>query len=486
MTTKAANIAQAARLANSDGTIESTTLDGLDSTQFLRSDASDTMTGDLTITSGSLYTNNPVHSKKPYINVDFSRGNTINDPRIQNNRGSEGSYIDRDGVMRFAPPFTNRIDYYWYSTEHYVDGYTTVLGVNPDGQCRGMLAEPAATNYVKYTSNLGDVYSLNGWGKTGSITFSDTNAYNDGVKAPDGTWSATKLEFDPATSGTQYFDWVPSNLLSMPAVNQGDYWTYSIWIKGDPGQVVGIALLIPTGGNIEKYYITTGEWQRISVSKEYNAGETIRVHPLIIRNNPGTPKTAEGGYVGVYAETLYVWGPQLEFGKWPTSNIRCFGTNATRSSDAILINSDHLRHYTKEATWYCESSSYIDYTAANYNSTAIGSSDSSNRYQVRYDDQSGIHAIGYTSGAGSVFAMDTNNFANYSRVALALKTNDFAFSVNGATSLTDTAGSYSTNYDSICLGHWGSSEWLYGHIRKISIWDQRLTNAELENMTEIN
>ena len=52
MATKAANIAQAAREIDASGNVESNTLDGLDSSQFLRSDADDTTTGRLSATGG--------------------------------------------------------------------------------------------------------------------------------------------------------------------------------------------------------------------------------------------------------------------------------------------------------------------------------------------------------------------------------------------------------------------------------------------------
>jgi hypothetical protein len=50
MATKASNIAQAARTVDATGNVDGETLDGLDSSQFLRSDTSDTMTGDLEFT----------------------------------------------------------------------------------------------------------------------------------------------------------------------------------------------------------------------------------------------------------------------------------------------------------------------------------------------------------------------------------------------------------------------------------------------------
>jgi hypothetical protein len=50
MATKASNIAQAARTVDASGNIDGDTLDSLDSSQFLRSDTSDTMSGDLDIT----------------------------------------------------------------------------------------------------------------------------------------------------------------------------------------------------------------------------------------------------------------------------------------------------------------------------------------------------------------------------------------------------------------------------------------------------
>ena len=55
MATKAANIAQAAREIDASGNVESNTLDGLDSSQFLRSDADDLLSGRLAIKTGEQY-----------------------------------------------------------------------------------------------------------------------------------------------------------------------------------------------------------------------------------------------------------------------------------------------------------------------------------------------------------------------------------------------------------------------------------------------
>jgi len=49
MATKASNIAQAARTIDASGNVDGDTVDGLDSSQFLRSDTSDTMVGKLTL-----------------------------------------------------------------------------------------------------------------------------------------------------------------------------------------------------------------------------------------------------------------------------------------------------------------------------------------------------------------------------------------------------------------------------------------------------
>jgi hypothetical protein len=91
MATKASNIAQAARTVDASGNVDGDTLDSLDSSQFLRSDTSDTMNGNLFVTGGNYFT---VDTSGYFFsgngNYDagiFATGTTLTTIRTQSNLG---------------------------------------------------------------------------------------------------------------------------------------------------------------------------------------------------------------------------------------------------------------------------------------------------------------------------------------------------------------------------------------------------------------
>jgi hypothetical protein len=81
-------------------------------------------------------------------------------------------------------------------------------------------------------------------------------------------------------------------------------------------------------------------------------------------------------------------------------------------------------------------------------------------------------------GAASVFAA-----GSFGKHAAAYKPNDFAFTSNGATVVTDTDGIL----PSVSQLQFGAFATLFSsvHIRKLAYYPKRLTNAELQALTQI-
>ena len=115
---------------------------------------------------------------------------------------------------------------------------------------------------------------------------------------------------------------------------------------------------------------------------------------------------------------------------------------------------------------------------------------------MRYDDQSGIHGIGYTNISGSFASLfdlspSTQTFVQNAKVALSMKQDDYDFSVNGSPTVSDSAGLFPSP-NRLFFGSYrelnspSNSEQLNGAIRKFSYYDTKLTNAELEALTENN
>ena len=91
----------------------------------------------------------------------------------------------------------------------------------------------------------------------------------------------------------------------------------------------------------------------------------------------------------------------------------------------------------------------------------------------------------------SVVANTTNqavlNHGSYtvntdSKVALAVKENDFASSASGASAVADLAGTVPA-LDELIIGGWGTGQFINGHIKSIKYYPRRLTNAQLQDLT---
>ena len=80
-----------------------------------------------------------------------------------------------------------------------------------------------------------------------------------------------------------------------------------------------------------------------------------------------------------------------------------------------------------------------------------------------------------------------NDGETIQRIAASVGLNDFAFSGNGTSTQTDTSGIVPQNINRLGIGTSvkDTTELMSGHIRKISYYPTRLTNAELQALTEV-
>mgnify|MGYP000869987755 CR=1 FL=1 len=168
---------------------------------------------------------------------------------------------------------------------------------------------------------------------------------------------------------------------------------------------------------------------------------------------------------------------------------------------SLFVKSEKYNFWNdRESTIYAETETYIeDYTLGNYNASQYAFSPDTGRVQVRYDNNDGIHAIGFSSPAGvftNIFTLTppTATFVTSSKTALSIKQDDYDFSVNGSTisgTASDNTGPFPAP-TKLFLGSYreinspGNSEHLNGAIKKISYYDKKLTNAEMQALTENN
>ena len=70
------------------------------------------------------------------------------------------------------------------------------------------------------------------------------------------------------------------------------------------------------------------------------------------------------------------------------------------------------------------------------------------------------------------------------KVAMGIKLNNFAVSVDGGAVVTDTTGTVSNTLSQINIGKLGGgTQYLNGYIKSIKYYPRRLSNAQLQELT---
>ena len=182
---------------------------------------------------------------------------------------------------------------------------------------KGLLIEAAAaTNLLKYSHD----YAQGLWSKSGGGTGSAPVVTPNYGVAPDGTTTATRVQFD-AGAGASDSDW---SILSQTVAGliSGNPYTGSLFVKG----VAGTTLVFRhAGGGAYQIVALTGAWQRIA--KTEIAAETSGSFDVGLRGTYSSGTTAD----------VQVWHGQLEAGSFATSPIPTGASGIVRIADDVRL-----------------------------------------------------------------------------------------------------------------------------------------------------
>lgn len=375
-------------------------------------------------------------------------------------RASSASFFGPNGLLQSAGPNVPRVTY---------DPVTRAV--------LGFLVEGAATNLV-FPSEAVASWTLNG--VTGA---------NNQVVAPDGATTGGKIVESATTAG--HLAGRNANVVS------GNYYAVSVYLKaaergfallsvngGFPVSAVGVNL--STGGVVNVFgaplnpiVMNVGNgWLRVSFCVAATSTASGGANVYISQDG----LWANRNYAGDGTSGVYAWGLQLQSADSlgnASSYIKTTSTAVSQSADSFNIPLD--------TSWFNPNSGtlLIEFTALDYRP------DASVNYVVQINDGGGNNRIAMREGTiitgcdlvadvSSVSQVDTNSF-NYAigdrcRAAFCYALNDYAFTVNGATPLTDSSATV-PNMTQIVLG--GSTK----IIHRLLYYPQRLTNAQMQALT---
>lgn len=387
-------------------------------------------------------------------------------PKATYTRASTGSVFDSSGILRSAASGLPR------------------FGADPlTGLSKGFLVEESRANLFAYSEQFNGA----SWQKN------NTTVTANSATAPDGAVSYDTI----VSTGT-----AASAVYRAVTVSSNATVTASVFAKQNTASWIIIEIQDAVGNGRRQWFnLSTGVkgssasigtgWAAVNSGVENVAsgyrvwsaatavGTTVSV-AFYVCNGDGLTASSVGASVDL-------WGAQLEAGSFPTSYIPTTTASATRAADVCTVTLSNLVGPHGEALWSGTEGTLlvnVERVGAGSSSYVLALNDGSysNLVAVQLKSGNAVQTEFY-SGGGLVGDL---NYAGTStaKVAVAFKVNDMAMSVNGGTAVTDSAGAVPVSMTTLSIGRNNvASAGGIWNIRQVTLWNRRLSNADLQAIT---
>jgi hypothetical protein len=399
----------------------------------------------------------------PSLNLDFAKSKSL-DSRITYTRSTTATYMGSDGLIKTAAINEPRFEH---------DPITKV--------CKGLLIEESRTNILFYSSAQDNGVWSHAPSPNNSVITPDSGL------APDGTMTADKVVPASGVSAS----WHPIS----PLVSAGQTYTLSAFIKASGTLATSVSL---------SYYNTTDGDQGGKFNPQTGAyiglfntiapiSTTSTAYPngwfrISITFTPTTNTTFNcthrfNGWTGNGIDGYYIWGVQLEAGAFPTSYIPTTSSAVTRNADLPYINGTNFSSFYNQSEGTVVSS-FLPTVAAIGNAYGMvwqinDNTNNNNIVLLRSDTSSTFYYVVQVGAvAQSISSWNATQNTIYA-TALAYKTNDFGFSINGGTTIADNFGNLPA-VTQLCIGNNYFGNQLNGTISKLVYYPKRLSDAQLQ------
>ena len=395
------------------------------------------------------------------LNLDFTLGSL--DSRITFTRASTATFFDSAGVLTSAAVNAPRFDY------------------NPSTLApQGLLIEEQRTNLLVQSENFATTWVA-----------ANLSVSADATTAPSGATTADKL-IATAVSGEHIAD------NSFTAVS-GTTYTFSAFVKAAGLTDIGLRFTVAAfwTGSIspqvrfnlldQTMSVITGTPASYSITPVGNGWYRVSMSVVCIAN--GTPSAriqlmsgASNNFTGNGVDGCFVWGAQTEAGAFPTSYIPTTTTALTRSADVATMTGTNFSSWYNavEGTLFAQSQTAQAYAAGVPARVSIDDGTITNRIAIRNGNN--FSSVVSVSGSSVASLESTAWNSNIAKQAIAYKVDDFAYTTNGASVVTDTLGAI-PSVNRLGIGLTGTQNYLNGYIQRISYYPTRLANSTLQALT---
>lgn len=200
--------------------------------------------------------------------------------------------------------------------------------------------------------------------------------------------------------------------------------------------------------------------------------------------NRSTSTTAsDDSYTGDGTSGLILWGAQLEAGAFATSYIPTVASQVTRTADIATIAAPNFASWynASEGTFVVSASRLAIGTADAISATLFNDGNNIIELFVKNTDSRVIAVAGGATQVNLIDAGKVSAGVPYTSGA-AYRLNDYALATNAGTVLTDTSATVPTVVN-LGIGSRSGGLPFNGHIRSISYFPVRLSNAQLQALT---
>jgi hypothetical protein len=280
---------------------------------------------------------------------------------------------------------------------------------------------------------------------------------------------------------------------AIPATN-GQTWAVSSYLKVVGGSTSGISLIRLGWEERSTIFLTTQvsptitpkasgslTAARVSFSATNGNASTTFIKPVMLF----TP--VSGAIIDI---TLRIGLPQLELGAFATSVIPTTTAATTRAADVATITGMNFSSWynATEGTVYWQGS-VIGVLQVTQYFWQFDDGSSNNRFYSRKESGASVFRVFGASGGTSDVSINPapsitiTAGVTYSE-ASAYATNNFAASVSGLATVSDTSGNVATGINILRLGAGENGTPSFnGYIRRIAYYPTRLSNAALQALT---
>jgi hypothetical protein len=324
------------------------------------------------------------------------------------------------------------------------------INYDANGENGALLLEPQRANLIPYSE-----YWTGWFTKDPDVTISVNAAIS-----PDGTQNAGKISYDSA-----------SRSMYKSVSFTGEH-TFSFWVKAEGsniGKTFNFRLRNTSMVAVNHAVTLTGEWKR----HDFQYTDTN----LIEFTNREATTIGTGEFL--------LYGLQIEAGSYATSYIPNHGESGgvTRAADSCSVTG------VSDVIGQTEGTVYLEFEIDNL-------SESGNEKVLFYmkDTGTGERYLSFVNN-GSLTYIESNGavIANISKTglsvgsykaAIAYKTNDFAFYLNGEQVGTDNAGTPS-GFSTFGFQYYNSAVSGTQFTKQTALFNERLSNAELATLTTL-